>query len=401
MYIAASAHSADTADTASAGHRATDARSLLSQFWALLLWRRVLFALILSLVLATQILFQGAVFDQFLISETVESFVLYFFDVAVIALPMMCAVTWVDLRQPDENAKRARALLLAIIIPVLIGMAVQMFAHYDFGPYPPWGFVLGEALRWALIGGAVTLIFETIRRHRQQHQALFAAELRHKILDNQMIATRVKMMEAQIEPHFLFNTLATVKRLYRTEPVGGARVLERLKAYLQAALPQIRNGVPTLGSELDLVRAYLEILQIRMSSRLAFAITVPPTALTIAFPPMVLITLVENAIKHGLNPMLNGGRIDIEVFTSAATVVVEVRDDGAGLHITAGKTGSGMGLSNIRERLKALYGADASLRLMQREPAGVIARVVASINANAMTTLAVGMPHSAERPVQR
>ena len=396
MYVAASANSADIAD---AGHRATDARSLLSQFWALLLWRRLLFALILSLVLATQILFQGAVLDQFLIDETVESFVLYFFDVAVIALPMMCAVTWVDLRQPDQSAMRTRALLIAIIIPVLIGIAIQMLTHYDTGPYPPWGFMLGEALRWALMGGAVTLIFETIRRHRRQQQALFAAELRHKVLDNQMIETRVKMMEAQIEPHFLFNTLATVKRLYRTEPVGGARVLERLKAYLQAALPQIRHGVPTLGSELDLVRAYLEILQIRMSARLAFAITAPPAALTIAFPPMVLITLVENAIKHGLNPMPNGGRIDIEVFTSATTVVVEVRDDGAGLHVTAGKTGSGLGLANIRERLKALYGADASLRLMQREPFGVIACVEASTRANAMTALAADAPHSTERSV--
>ena len=367
---------------------ADDDRSLAAQFWAQLGWRRLLFALSMSLVLATQILFQPSVVEDYSLSETLESFVLYLFDLTVIALPMICAVAWIDLRLPDESTKRTLGLLVAIVLSVLTGIAVQMVVHYDAGPYPPWGFVLGEALRWALIGGAITLIFETIRRHHVQQQALFAAELRHKILDNQMIETRIKMMEAQIEPHFLFNTLATVKRLYRTEPIGGVRMLERLKSYLKAALPQIRHGIPTLGSELELVRAYLEILQIRLGSRLDFAIDAPTETLTAPFPPMVLITLVENAIKHGLNPMPAGGRIEIEVFSAANAVVVEVRDNGVGLHVTAGATGAGMGLTNIHERLKALYGTDASLRLLQREPSGVIARVVVSAKSDATPALA-------------
>ena len=103
---------------------------------------------------------------------------------------------------------------------------------------------------------------------------------------------------------------------------------------------------------------------------------------------MVLLTLVENAIKHGLNPLPAGGRIEIEVFSAANAVVVEVRDNGVGLHVTAGSTGAGMGLTNIHERLKALYGADASLRLLQREPSGVIARVVVSAKSDATPALA-------------
>ena len=380
MYVAAT--------SAASSIIADDDRSLAAQFWALLGWRRLLFALSMSLVLATQILFQQGVLDDYSISETLESFVLYLFDLTVIALPMVCAVSWIDLRLPDESTNRTVGLLVAIVLSVLTGIVIQMAVHYDTGPYPPLAFVLGEALRWILMGGAIALIFETIRHHRVQQQALFAAELRHKILDNQMIETRIKMMEAQIEPHFLFNTLATVKRLYRTEPTGGVRMLERLKSYLKAALPQIRHGIPTLGSELELVRAYLEILQIRLGSRLDFAIDAPTETLTVPFPPMVLITLVENAIKHGLNPMPAGGRIEIEVFSAANAVVVEVRDNGVGLHVTAGSTGAGMGLTNIHERLKALYGPDASLRLLQREPSGVIARVVVSTKSDATAALA-------------
>lgn len=372
-------------------------RSLLARFWIRLGWKRVLFALSMSLVLSTQILFQQSVIEDYSLGETLESFLLYLFDLTVVALPMICAVSFVDLRLPDESSKRTLGLLVAIVLSVLTGIAVQMAVHYDAGPYPPLPFVLGEALRWILMGGAITLIFETMRHHRAQQLALFAAELRHKILDNQMIETRIKMMEAQIEPHFLFNTLATVKRLYRTEPLGGAHVLSRLKSYLQAALPQIRHGIPTLGSELALVRAYLEILQIRQGSRLDFSIDAPTETLTVPFPPMVLITLVENSIKHGLDPLPQGGRIDIEVFAAVTTVTVEVRDNGVGLHVTAGATGAGMGLTNIHERLKALYGADASLRLLQREPSGVIARVVVSTKSDATVALTADV---AERQVR-
>ena len=169
--------------------------------------------------------------------------------------------------------------------------------------------------------------------------------------------------------------LATVKRLYRTEPVDGAQMMARLKAYLQAALPQIRHGMPTLASELELVRTYLEILQVRMGARLAYRIDAPAHGLLIPFPAMLLITLVENAIKHGLNPLPHGGWVEIQVVDGPDKVTAEVRDNGVGFQSGAGTSGSGIGLANTRARLAALYGADASLVLLQNDPAGVIARV--------------------------
>lgn len=350
-------------------------RSLLAQYGRNLGGKRLLLAVGISLLLSTQLLFQDSLFENFFLSEIMESVLLYFLDVLIIAVLLVGAVSLIDARWPQPSVARHMALPIAVVGSVLVGMAIQMGMHYGAGPYPSQTYLLGEAARSALIAGSIILIFEHIRRHQNHSQRLHVVELRHKILENQMIESRIKMMEAQIEPHFLFNTLATVRRLYRTEPVSGARMVDRLKEYLQAALPQIRHGMPTLATELELVRAYLEILQIRMGSRLEFRIDGPVSTMPIPFPAMVLITLVENSIKHGLNPMPNGGRIEIHVFDAIDTVAIEVRDNGVGFQVGAGTSGSGMGLANIRSRLAQIYGAAAALSLVQGQPAGVVARV--------------------------
>ena len=354
---------------------ALDHRSPFATIFTHVWVKRLLLAIGMSLVFSTQLLFQESVFEHFSLGETLESMTLYFLDLLTIAILMVCAVSIVDAKLPAEGGVRNVALSIAVVGAVLAGIAIQMVVHYGSGPYPSTSYMLGEAARWTLMGGAITSIYEAMRRHRRHQQQLHQAELRHKILDNQMIEARIKMMEAQIEPHFLFNTLATVKRLYRTEPTGGARMVARLKKYLQAALPQIRRGIPTLASEIELVRAYLEILRIRMGSRLEFTIDAPRASLSVPFPAMVLITLVENSIKHGLNPMPHGGCIDIRVFDSTVAIAVEVRDNGVGFQVGAGTSGSGIGLANIRSRLAALYDAGASMVLLQNDPAGVIARV--------------------------
>jgi LytS/YehU family sensor histidine kinase len=184
-----------------------------------------------------------------------------------------------------------------------------------------------------------------------------------------MIEAQLQVMEAQIEPHFLFNTLATVKRLYRSEPKSGERMLERLRHYLAHALPRIRGEQTTLGSEFELVHAYLDVLQVRMGDRLAFSVDVPDTLAKEPFPPMMLITLVENAIKHGLAPLPEGGRIDIDARSEAGVLRERVADTGAGFH---NSSGSGIGLANIGSRLAALYGGRASLDLEANEPRGVV-----------------------------
>ena len=177
-------------------------------------------------------------------------------------------------------------------------------------------------------------------------------------------------LQAQIEPHFLFNTLANV-RLYETAPAQGQEMLASLINYFRAALPSMRQSGSTLARELELARSFLTILKMRMHERLTFSIEHDP-ALEGARVPMVLPTLVENAIKHGLSPLPQGGRIDIRAHRSGDELIVEVNDNGVGF---SSSSGSGVGLANTRSRLAALYGARASLKLSSGTPKGVLASI--------------------------
>jgi signal transduction histidine kinase len=194
--------------------------------------------------------------------------------------------------------------------------------------------------------------------------------------EKQLLSARLQLLQAQVEPHFLFNTLANVQHLTDTDPTRASEMLGSLIRYLRAALPQMREQASTLAREIAMVQAYLEIQRVRMGNRLGFTIDIPIELKTQPMPPMMLISLVENAIKHGIDPMPAGGRIDITASaigegTSAATRVT-VTDTGAGLSEHAG---IGIGLGNIRERLATLYGPAARLDLHENVPHGVVASI--------------------------
>lgn len=207
------------------------------------------------------------------------------------------------------------------------------------------------------------------RHARDQARILRAESERHR-LEKSVLEARLQLMQAQVEPHFLFNTLANVQHLVETDPPAAARVLASLIHYLRAALPQMREGATNLGREIDMARAFLEIHRVRMGSRLEFAIDVPDPLKARSFPPMMLISLVENAIKHGVDPCCECGRIVIRAEEGGGRLRVSVADTGEGI---APDQGGGVGLANIRERLKALYGASARLVLEENAPRGVVA----------------------------
>jgi LytS/YehU family sensor histidine kinase len=187
-----------------------------------------------------------------------------------------------------------------------------------------------------------------------------------------MVEARLSALQAQIEPHFLFNTLANVKRLYETFPAQGREMLSSLINYLRAALPSMRRSGSTLERELELARSFLTILKMRMRERLDFSISHDAELGGARVPPMVLPTLVENAIKHGLAPLPEGGRIDISARRDGDDLLLEVRDDGAGF---SGQAGAGVGLANTRSRLAALYGQRAGVELAAGTPRGVTASI--------------------------
>jgi sensor histidine kinase YesM len=186
-------------------------------------------------------------------------------------------------------------------------------------------------------------------------------------LERRLTEAQMAALQAQVEPHFLFNTLALIGRLIETDPPEAARVHAHLIAYLRSSLPQMRaSGGATLGKQLELSRAYLAIMQARMKERLQVRFEVPDFLGSSPFPPMMLQTLIENAIKHGLEPKIEGGTILVRARVDGATLVVDVCDDGIGIDLHAD---DGVGLANIRERLQLLYGNQAEL-VIEAPPGG-------------------------------
>jgi LytS/YehU family sensor histidine kinase len=178
-------------------------------------------------------------------------------------------------------------------------------------------------------------------------------------LERRLVEAQMAALQAQIEPHFLFNTLALIGRLIETDPPEAARIHAHLIEYLRSALPQMRaTGGSTLGRQVELSQAYLAIMQARMKDRLKVEIDVPPELNDEPFPPMMLQTVVENSIRHGLEPKTQGGRITIRARAVDDLLHVDVIDDGVGFTLYSS---DGIGLSNIRERLKVLFGGKAQL----------------------------------------
>jgi sensor histidine kinase YesM len=178
-------------------------------------------------------------------------------------------------------------------------------------------------------------------------------------LEKRLLEAQMATLQAQVEPHFLFNTLALIGQLIETDPPQAARIHMHLIEYLRSTLPQMRqSGGGTLGRQVELSRAYLAIMQARMKERLTVSFDVPPQLNEAPFPPMMLQTLIENAIKHGLEPKIAGGRIDIRASVVGDALHVDVQDNGVGFDLHAD---DGIGLANIRERLRLLFGMRAQL----------------------------------------
>ena len=201
------------------------------------------------------------------------------------------------------------------------------------------------------------------RAHAQQ-----LAELRHVAL-----AAELKALQAQVEPHFLYNTLANTRYLARHQPARAVEMLEHLIAYLHSALPDMRCQTSTLGREFELAGHYLALMAIRFGDRLQVRLDCPPALAAMPMPPLLLMTLVENAVRHGVEPKPGTVRIDVTADRSGDRLSIVVADDGAGMDQTA--LGSGVGLRNLRQRLQALYGTRAGF-VLRRSDAGVTESVL-------------------------
>ena len=201
------------------------------------------------------------------------------------------------------------------------------------------------------------------------------AKAEEEALKRQVVEARMAAMQAQVEPHFLFNTLASIDHLIEVDPPRASTMQKNLIALLRAAMPAMRETQATLGRELQVVRPYLEIMKMRMQERLRAEVSVPEGLHSADLPPMMLQSLVENAIKHGLEPRPEGGAVSVAAEVLHGKLAVTVADTGVGFG-RAPTAGTGTGLESIRERLKLIYGAEAELRIAENAPHGTRATIV-------------------------
>jgi signal transduction histidine kinase len=209
---------------------------------------------------------------------------------------------------------------------------------------------------------------EFAARSRELAFNLERSELERKALD-----AHLRLLQAQVEPHFLFNTLANVRELVVAGAPQAATVLDSLIAYLRAAVPRLQEPATTMDQELELVRAYLELMHMRMPDRLQFELQVDAAALPLHCPPTTLLTLVENAVRHGIDPSEEGGKIVVSVQVKDGRCRCEVSDTGSGLERVVG--GLGTGLATLLERLQLVFGGDAHLNLVALHPQGARAEL--------------------------
>lgn len=292
----------------------------------------------------------------------------------------------VNVAKPWRSAHPFRRLIGAVAAGTALGIVLVLFIKGYVVADPEYrvgnlhghgspGQFLGTGISAFIMGLCVSLFFMLKFREAWARAQMLKAEADHSKLSRQAIEAELKLMQAQVEPHFLFNTLASVQYLIETDPPRAAKLLTHLLSYLRAALPQLRTASATLGQELALADAYLSVLRMRMGPRLAYEIVASDELRAHAFPPALLITIVENAVTHGIEPQAEGGSIRIEALRVGDRLVVSVIDTGRGLAAGAATAGNGVGLANVRERLAALFGAQGRFTVEDVAPHGVRATI--------------------------
>ena len=222
------------------------------------------------------------------------------------------------------------------------------------------------------LGATVSYFFYSKGRLRADKEIIQRERIRRLSSEKETLEANLRLLQAQIEPHFLFNTLSNVLSLIDTDPTKGKAMLSDLIRYLRTSLSRTRPATTTLGQEMEMIRSYLSIQKVRMGERLTFAIDLPVALSGCPFPPMLLQPLVENAVKHGLDPRVEGGEIAVKVTEDPDVVKVTIADTGAGFSTNES---TGIGLANVRERIRLMYEDRGRLLLEENTPRGVKAIV--------------------------
>ena len=226
-----------------------------------------------------------------------------------------------------------------------------------------------------MCGLAVVLLFGLVFRFYQRYHSRKLATAQ---LEAELIHAQLQTMKAQLHPHFLFNTLNTISVLTTESPAKANRVILLLSDLLRQTLEISEADEVTLGRELELLGAYVEIQRMRFQRRLAVSYDINADILEAKLPNFILQPLVENAIQHGIAKQRTGGRIDIRAYRMNGSLVLQVRDNGPGLSLqkVRERNGNGIGLANTSKRLSCIYGSSSSMKIERLRPKGTLATIV-------------------------
>jgi sensor histidine kinase YesM len=303
----------------------------------------------------------------------------------LIAMPVALGVVAVYNLIPRPLWLRSVAFIAAVLLLCVIGVYIQSWTELGcttlIDRCRGAGFLSNVAnglMRYGALCGLFTVVFVYLRTANENARRAQDAEHERARFAQRMEEARLRMLQAQIEPHFLFNTLANVRRLYQTSAADAVRMLDNLMRYFAVALPEMRGNESTLGREAELTASYLEMQGIRMGRRLQFEIDIPHELAAARLPPMMVLTLAENAVKHGLAPLPEGGSVRITAAVHGSELQLRVADTGRGFTQTSG---GGTGLANIRARLSAMYGSQGRFTLVMNEPRGVVATIAVPLAA--------------------
>ncbi|HSN89625.1 MAG TPA: sensor histidine kinase [Anaeromyxobacteraceae bacterium] len=277
----------------------------------------------------------------------------------------------------------SRLTVTLIGVPAGSGAAIALMALAGSGPVAEQIVRHPRAVVSMLCGALVFGAAVSFYFHATERISLGEARLREELLERvtgekRLAEANLKLLQAQIEPHFLFNTLSNVLHLVDEKPAEARRMLENLTAYLRASLRRTRAGPTTLGEELELVRAYLEIQAVRLGDRLRWEIQAAPELRGLALPPLLVQPLVENAVRHGVEPKPGGGVVSVRAAREGDRLVLEIADTGLGMSETSPP---GVGLANVRARVREVSGGRGELVLRPNRPEGLCAFIALPLTA--------------------
>jgi len=333
--------------------------------------RNMLLTVILSIVIASVIGLAILMFGGQLTGKRFASIMIYTLAIAFTQHYLYQFSIRVARKSERLAVILMHPLALAVALPIVgiyIGSTIAIWILSDYR-------VLNLSQNWrdfllaSMIAVAIGwVLWESVESNRKREverreRAELAAAIERS--ERERATAELKTLRAQVEPHFLYNTLSNVVSLIEREPATAKHMTERLIGYLRHTLDASRRDHATVGDELAIVADYLEILRLRMGERLSYSVAADDATRALPLSPMLLQPLVENSIKHGLEPKIEGGHVNVTAHVEDGVLQIAVEDSGLGFGVATDTAGSGSGLANVRGRLKAIYGDDARVAIEQ------------------------------------